>query len=421
MPSPRILDLSPIPNEMGRQFGENFAGGFQRGQDRRWFDEAVGEETDPYLQLQKMRQSQHPFSPEFSKERRRDLFEDMDARMARGREDREVARRQREENRENVLWGREDDKYQRALKQDERNLGFLEQQMGLSPGSLSGVNPEFVRPIAQKVTEEQMKRSSEARNKNALASAYQEELADLPQETFNNMTEKQVENYVKNKQKPTKSGLNASDPAVKLAYDQYKDISSLGKTADDTLKTVKEARAAVEQGGGDVNLSNVLGKVMPWFKSGSTATLENAGVELFKHFKTIFPRMTNVDVGLIEDILPSFGKSREANNAILDIYETGANMAKEKQRIADDLVAQMNRGEFPAYEFQQRLRNSIDPVEDEALEAIRETATAIHDRVLERVDEGYTPMMSMDGELAQIPNDRVEEALKSKQWRLYGR
>lgn len=118
MPSPRILDLSPIPNEMGRQFGENFAGGFQRAQDRRWFDEAVGEEADPYLQLQKMRQSKHPFSPEFSKERRRELFEDMDARMARGREDREIARRKREEGRENILWGREDEGYARRINRE---------------------------------------------------------------------------------------------------------------------------------------------------------------------------------------------------------------------------------------------------------------------------------------------------------------
>ena len=242
-----------------------------------------------------------------------------------------------------------------------------------------------------------------------------------------------MQNYVNQKLKPkpkekasTGGGFVAgtspkpNDPSLKVATKRYENLIHNDELAEKTLQTVKDARNAVEKGGGDAGIVSFLGQFIPPLKSGHTATLENSAVQLFTHFKTIFPRMTNVDVGLIEDVLPAYGNSREANNAILDIFESGANFAREKKKVANRLWKEMNAGEFPPSEFESRLDEETGNMEEEALGAVRETATAIKDKVFERVPKGYTAMVDPEGKIKTVPNENVQKAMK-KEWRLYGR
>lgn len=359
MPAAQVIDLSPTPNRYGKMFGEGFANRFNELDERRRNNQWFEDAIGD---------EQDPLQQAIKLSNSKHPF------------DPEYVKEKRQQLFDNAEFLQEKAEKDRIRKKEKdssdkeaRTLSFLEQQMKLEPGTLAGTDPKLINE------------------------------------------------YVRSQPKPSKSGPAANDPAVKFAYEEYKKINDGSNAADATLKTVKEARDAIEKGGGDLSGSNLLGKMIPWFKSGETATLENASVELFKHFKQIFPRMTNVDVGLIEDVLPAVGKSREANNAILDIYESAGNLAKEKQRIADELIEAINTGEIPAYQFKRILRESIDNVEDQALDSIRQTAEAFKSGLLEQVEPGYTAMISSSGDVAQIPNDRVEEALKSKRWSLYGR
>lgn len=430
MPAAQVIDLSPTPNRSGALFGEGFADAYnERDKQKRnndWFQEAIGDETDPLQQAAKLGMSKHPLDPEYVKEKRRQLFENAEYLMQQDRYEKGVAAEERKRKMEDAALTKKASDEDLQRKKEARTLEILEDQLGLERGTFSGGDVKTLEPFAREKVKGKPKDKSEAEKdqKKALFDTYPKETADIPVEARDNLTAKDIQNHIKNKQvaeNRIKSGLSSTDPAVKSAYKDYEEIKKVGKTAADTLRTVKDARKAVEEGGGDANAKNWIGQMIPWFKSGSTAALENASTELFKHFKTIFPKMTNVDVHLIEDVLPAVYNSREANNAILDIYESGANYAKEKERISDELIEQMNKGEIQPYEFPRLLKERTDALEDEALDAIRETATAIRDRITDRVEEGYTAMISTSGAVAQIPNDRVEEALNSKQWKLYGR
>ena len=384
MPSPRVLDLSPIQNDTWSDFGASFTDTLNKNQYNKENEDifrnipGLSDEQD-FAKRTKMIEEAKGLHPDYRKQK-----------LA--------------ETKENAKF---------LMEQDEKKA-----------------RNKYYETLAKKADNESLNKGE---RKKAFIKAYPEYLKELDPETVNDMSVSDLNSYVSRKvqlagKKPGENGgfipgtpPKPNDPSLKIAAKHYESLIKEGDVADETLRTVKDARQAIEKGGGEPGFRNYLGNIIPAFKSGETATLENSGVQLFKHFKTIFPKMTNLDVHKIEAVLPAVGTSNEANNASLDIFESAANFAKEKKKIANDLWEQVNEGKIPPYKFQSMLDDAIGEMEEEAINTIIENADAINNKVFERVESGYTPMVGPDGKLKQIPNEQVEKALKSKKWRLYGK
>lgn len=115
-----------------------------------------------------------------------------------------------------------------------------------------------------------------------------------------------------------------------MSEDYDKDLIKSYKNAKKQIELVKDLKKDVESGKiKPSSISNLLkgyghwgDKIADAFKSGEEGKLEAAMPQLLEGWKEVFGiRLSDADLRVLQDKLPSLGKSPEANKAVLDIIE----------------------------------------------------------------------------------------------------
>lgn len=220
MPAAQVIDLSPIPNRSGAMFGEGFADRYiekdRQQQNNKWFEDAIGDEQDPLQQAAKLSMSKHPLDPEYVKEKRKQLFENAEALQIL---DQQARQKKKEAD---------------AEAKEARSLEFLETQMGLQPGALKGANPATIQPFALENAKQKTKNKDQEDRKKALIQAYPETVNKLPKDALDAMDDKQLDAYIKQDLRPSKSAKTPQQLGEETFY------KNQGKEASEAVSNAKK-------------------------------------------------------------------------------------------------------------------------------------------------------------------------------------
>lgn len=181
----------------------------------------------------------------------------------------------------------------------------------------------------------------------------------------------------------------------KLSEKQDAEIEKLARTGAKALETVKDIDKAISTG--NVKPTNFANLVKPFGKVGGIlsniflnpdqATVNASIPQLLDGWKEVFGvRLSDADLKILEDKLPSIGKSPEANKAILKIISKYANANILRNKIAME-IKDKYEGYRPV-DFITQVNRRYDEMTE----------------IVEMVDEA--------GNLLEIPAYRVSAAMK---------
>lgn len=181
----------------------------------------------------------------------------------------------------------------------------------------------------------------------------------------------------------------------KLSEKQDAEIEKLARTGAKALETVKDIDKAISTG--NVKPTNFANLVKPFGKVGGIlsniflnpdqATVNASIPQLLDGWKEVFGvRLSDADLKILEDKLPSIGKSPEANRAILKIISKYANANILRNKIAME-IKDKYEGYRPV-DFTTQVNRRYDEMTE----------------IVEMVDEA--------GNLLEIPAYRVSAAMK---------
>lgn len=204
-----------------------------------------------------------------------------------------------------------------------------------------------------------------------------------------------------------KKGNNAVDISNANTYKKILEEANIGET---TLQNVEKGEAAVLQGGGDWGLWSQLGQLFPYLKSPETATLENIHAQLFSHFKKIFPRMTNVDLGVIDKALPAWGRTKKANLALLSIFREQAEFLKHKKQVALEII-DANGGEIPR-DFEQQLESILGQDEEKIIQDMKRNAGIAIEEASPPPKPGFTTVITPERDIIQVADEDLKDVLE---------
>ncbi len=188
--------------------------------------------------------------------------------------------------------------------------------------------------------------------------------------------------------------------------DYDKQLRESSERAKKQLVAVSDARNAMKKNPtGALTAQNVFKKMFAGTPlenialSPVGAILEASVPQFIEGFKDVFGvRLTDRDVNIISGKLIDLGKSPEANEAILQLFEKSAKMALKRYQVAQD-VKKKNKGlRTAAYdsdideEFERRYGKEMDKI--------------ISDFT------GTVKMRAPDGRELSVPKDQVEKARK---------
>lgn len=181
----------------------------------------------------------------------------------------------------------------------------------------------------------------------------------------------------------------------KLSEKEDAEIEKLARTGAKALETVKDIDKAISTG--NVKPTNFANLVKPFGKVGGIlsniflnsdqATVNASIPQLLDGWKEVFGvRLSDADLKILEDKLPSIGKSPEANRAILKIISKYANANILRNKIAME-IKDKYEGYRPV-DFTTQVNRRYDEMTE----------------IVEMVDEA--------GNLLEIPAYRVSAAMK---------
>lgn len=154
-------------------------------------------------------------------------------------------------------------------------------------------------------------------------------------------------------------------------YDE--DLLKQSKIAKNQVETFKTIESAIDSGNiKPASWTNILNKMGPIGELMGTAlmnkdqaTLSASIPALLEGWKDVFGvRLTDADLKILQDKLPSIGKTPEANKAILNVMKKYAGMTKLRSEIAAD-IKEKNNGLRPlnyANMIEKRFDDMIKPV-----------------------------------------------------------
>lgn len=177
-------------------------------------------------------------------------------------------------------------------------------------------------------------------------------------------------------------------------YDEK--LSHDTEVAKKQIETIKDIEKAIKSGnvrpGSMANMFKGMGKIGDKISeallSGDEATLIASIPQLLEGWKEIFGvRLSDADLSLLSDKLPSIGKSPEANMAVLKVLKKYGDMTLLRSKIARDIKKENNNYRPLGY---------IDMIQD-------------------RFDEMTVPVriITPAGKEISIPAYKLEEAIKS--------
>ncbi len=212
--------------------------------------------------------------------------------------------------------------------------------------------------------------------------------------------------YVDAKIEEEKSGEKKENRAFKthqLSHKMDEDIIEKGKSADRQLQAVDVSRKAIRSGNvRPGSLSNVLRSLGGMGNNIADALLNKDEAKLLgsipafiEGMKDLFGvRLSDADLRIVQDKLPSLGKSPEANEAILDIIEKYANMAKDRSEISREIKKE-NKG--------------LRPIDFDI---------QLEERLEKRQHPGKVKMRSPSGKIAWVDEDKVDAAIQAQGQRI---
>lgn len=240
-----------------------------------------------------------------------------------------------------------------------------------APGGVTAqpVPPEIGQKISQIINENANATADElavAFDKNAIPPIY---------------TSKYVEN--RRRQDETKAGNEREDKKFSRneelqfhkeseKYDE--ELMKQTRVAKQQSETIKNIENSIKSGnvkpGSLTNIFKGFGKIgnkiAEAILNKDEATLLASIPQLLEGWKDVFGvRLTDADLNLLQDKLPSIGKNPEANNAILKVLRKYADMTSLRGQIADQIKSE-NKGLRPlgyASKIEKRFDEMIQPVE----------------------------------------------------------
>jgi len=181
--------------------------------------------------------------------------------------------------------------------------------------------------------------------------------------------------------KYAEQGLKLNQENRKLNLDIHKESQSYDdelnkqlKVAKNQISTVKDVAKAIQSGNvTPTSIANILkdlgkigNKVAEAFLNKDQAKLQAAIPSLLEGWKDIFGvRLSDADLKLLQDKLPSIGKSPEANSAILKVLNKYAEMNLLRGRIADEI--KMANGGYRPLGFANQVEKRFDELTKEVL------------------------------------------------------
>lgn len=238
-------------------------------------------------------------------------------------------------------------------------------------GGLSGqAVPEEVGKAIQGVVT-----SNPSANADQLALAF--DSAQIPRAYSNSYIEnrrRQDETNASNQRENQKIGRQEELQFHKEGEKYDEDLFKQTKIAKGQVETIDNIDKAIKSGNvKPSSWSNIFkgfgkigDKISEALLTKDEATLQASIPQLLEGWKDVFGvRLTDADLKLLQDKLPSIGKNPEANNAILKVLRKYADMTSLRGQIAEQIKA-ANKGLRPlgyAAQVERRFDEMIQPVE----------------------------------------------------------
>lgn len=238
-------------------------------------------------------------------------------------------------------------------------------------GGLSG------QPIPEEIGQSIQNVISANSNANADQLALAFDSAQIPRAYSNSYIEsrrRQDETRASNERENQKIGRKEELQFHKEGEKYDEDLFKQTKIAKSQVETIDNIDKAIKSGNiKPSSWSNIFkgfgkigDKISEALLNKDEATLQASIPQLLEGWKDVFGvRLTDADLRLLQDKLPSIGKNPEANNAILKVLRKYADMTSLRGQIAEQIKT-ANRGLRPlgyAAQIEKRFDEMIQPVE----------------------------------------------------------